>query len=174
MFSTIERLHHSVTSAGNPIEMDLKTRYVVKGVGTEKVIDSKIVIDYNESTGRITRLQDRWSGDIPTSSFAEVSVMRLLSPWWWLQSVEAVGFWLLTLVWETRLAQVRRVSQALHRAIEPTRGANRLVNRLCASSTRIRCRTSSRCRRTTRRMLRGCGNRRSRAMGFFSIPLINA
>jgi hypothetical protein len=39
-FSEIERLHHSVTSAGNPITMDLKTRYKVKGIGKEAVIES--------------------------------------------------------------------------------------------------------------------------------------
>lgn len=48
-FSEIERLHHEVTSAGNPVEMDLKTRYVVKGVGKEQVIDSKVVCFYPNS-----------------------------------------------------------------------------------------------------------------------------
>ena len=76
MFSTIERLHHSVTSTGNPIEMDLKTRYVIKGVGTEQTVDSKIKISYNESTGRITEVQDRWNDNIPTSSFATVSLHK--------------------------------------------------------------------------------------------------
>ncbi|KAK3068268.1 hypothetical protein LTR53_014311, partial [Teratosphaeriaceae sp. CCFEE 6253] len=43
-FSEIERLGHEVKSNGNPIEMDLETRYVVKGLGTEKKISSKIQI----------------------------------------------------------------------------------------------------------------------------------
>jgi hypothetical protein len=39
-FSEIERLGHEVTGAGEPIRMDLKTRYKVKGVGKEQVIES--------------------------------------------------------------------------------------------------------------------------------------
>lgn len=39
-FSEIERLSHQVTSSDNPIVMDLKTRYVVKGIGQEKTIVS--------------------------------------------------------------------------------------------------------------------------------------
>ena len=57
MFSDIERLHHSVTSAGNPIEMDLKTRYVVKGIGKEQTIESKILIAYDSTTGKITKVK---------------------------------------------------------------------------------------------------------------------
>jgi len=34
-FSEIERLYYKVTSGGNPISMDLRTRYVVKGIGKE-------------------------------------------------------------------------------------------------------------------------------------------
>ena len=37
-FSEIERLSHEVTSAGNPIVLDMKTRYVVKGIGKEQTI----------------------------------------------------------------------------------------------------------------------------------------
>ena len=35
-FSEIEQLHQSVTSSGNPITMDLKTRYKVKGIGVSR------------------------------------------------------------------------------------------------------------------------------------------
>lgn len=68
-FSEIERLHHLVTSGGNPISMDLKTRYVVKGVGKEQTIDSKIMIFYDKATGKITKVQDKWDGQLPDSSF---------------------------------------------------------------------------------------------------------
>ncbi|KAK5174202.1 uncharacterized protein LTR77_001282 [Saxophila tyrrhenica] len=64
-FSEIERLHHEVTSAGNPIEMDLKTRYVVKGIGKEQVIDSKVKI-FTEGD-KITKVEDRWDGKLPDS-----------------------------------------------------------------------------------------------------------
>ncbi|KAL2056981.1 hypothetical protein ABVK25_002720 [Lepraria finkii] len=68
-FSEIERLHHEVTSGGNPISMDLRTRYVVKGIGKEQTIDSKINIFYDKATGKITKLEDKWGGKLPDSSF---------------------------------------------------------------------------------------------------------
>ena len=45
-FSEIERLHQSVTSAGNPIVMDMKTRYKVKGLGSEQTIESVIKSEF--------------------------------------------------------------------------------------------------------------------------------
>ena len=107
MFSTIERLSHSVTDAGNPIAMDLKTRYVIKGINTEKTIDSKVLIYYDESSGLITKMQDQWNGSLPTSSFADVSASRLLSPWWWLCRTEEAGFWMSSFAWYTWPWQVR-------------------------------------------------------------------
>ncbi|KAL9075859.1 MAG: hypothetical protein Q9161_001252 [Pseudevernia consocians] len=68
-FSEIERLHHEVTSGGNPIAMDLRTRYVVKGIGKEQTIDSKINIFYDKATGKITKVEDKWDGKLPDSSF---------------------------------------------------------------------------------------------------------
>ncbi|MDI1492035.1 MAG: hypothetical protein OHK93_003246 [Ramalina farinacea] len=76
-FSEIERLHHEVTSAGNPIEMDLKTRYVVKGINKEQTISSKITIAYDKDTSKITKVQDKWDGNLPDSSFKDA--MRKLN-----------------------------------------------------------------------------------------------
>ncbi|KAI9838338.1 MAG: hypothetical protein M1819_005606 [Sarea resinae] len=70
-FSEIERLHHEVTNAGNPIAMDLKTRYKVKGLGTEKVIDSKVNIFY-DSMGKITKVEDKWNGKLPDNAFQNI------------------------------------------------------------------------------------------------------
>ncbi|KAF6230360.1 hypothetical protein HO133_004702 [Letharia lupina] len=67
-FSEIERLHHEVTSGGNPITMDLRTRYVVKGIGKEQTIDSKINIFHDKDTGKITKVEDKWDGKLPDSS----------------------------------------------------------------------------------------------------------
>ncbi|KAK3172983.1 hypothetical protein OEA41_006311 [Lepraria neglecta] len=67
-FSEIERLHHEVTSSGNPISMDLRTRYVVKGISKEQTIDSKINIFYDKATGKITKVEDKWGGKLPDSS----------------------------------------------------------------------------------------------------------
>ncbi|KAL8827809.1 MAG: hypothetical protein Q9191_002966 [Dirinaria sp. TL-2023a] len=71
-FKEIERLGHEVTDAGNPIGLDLKTRYVVKGIGKEQVISSKVQIYYDKATGKITKVQDKWDGSLPDSSFTNV------------------------------------------------------------------------------------------------------
>jgi len=67
-FSEIERKSHSVTSAGNPIEMDMTTMYKVKGIGKETTITSKVNI-FHEG-GKITRVEDKWDGKLPDSSIA--------------------------------------------------------------------------------------------------------
>ncbi|KAF2258022.1 hypothetical protein CC78DRAFT_549449 [Lojkania enalia] len=54
-FSEIERLSHQVTDAGNPIHIDLKTRYVVKGVGKEQTISSKVMIHLDEQGYKSTK-----------------------------------------------------------------------------------------------------------------------
>lgn len=77
-FSQIDRLHHQVTAAGNPIEMDMKTRYVVKGIGKEQVIESKILIAHDPATGKITRVEDRWGGHIPDNAFTTVSPIDVI------------------------------------------------------------------------------------------------
>ena len=86
-FSEIERLGVELKSAGNPIELNLKTRskypsshplhYTtppltqaptnrVKGIGSEQTIDSQVLI---HTTGegaqmRITKVEDKWDGEI--------------------------------------------------------------------------------------------------------------
>lgn len=45
-FSEIERLYQSVTSSGNPITMDMKTRYKVKGIGSEQTLESVIKSEF--------------------------------------------------------------------------------------------------------------------------------
>ncbi|KAJ6283234.1 SnoaL-2 domain-containing protein [Bipolaris maydis] len=68
-FSEIERLEHQVKDAGNPILMDLKTRYVVKGIGKEQVIQSEVVI-HLDSEGKIEKLEDKWNGKLPENVIA--------------------------------------------------------------------------------------------------------
>ncbi|KAF2214044.1 hypothetical protein CERZMDRAFT_66758 [Cercospora zeae-maydis SCOH1-5] len=70
-FSEIERLHHNVTSSGNPIELDLKSRYVVKGIGKEQIIDSKVKIWTDEKGDKIVKVHDEWDGKLPESSIAQ-------------------------------------------------------------------------------------------------------
>ncbi|OCL02829.1 hypothetical protein AOQ84DRAFT_392691 [Glonium stellatum] len=68
-FSEIERLSHHVTSAGNPISLELRNRYVVKGLGKEQTIASVVNI-HTDSAGRIDRVEDRWDGELPESAVA--------------------------------------------------------------------------------------------------------
>ncbi|KAA8626049.1 SnoaL-2 domain containing protein [Pyrenophora tritici-repentis] len=84
-FSEIERLHHSVKDAGNPILMDLKTRYVVKGIGKETTIESVVAI-YTDEQGKISKVEDKWNGKLPDGAIANafrhlnaVTVPKLIS-----------------------------------------------------------------------------------------------
>ncbi|KAK7622431.1 hypothetical protein IWX50DRAFT_83538 [Phyllosticta citricarpa] len=84
-FAEIERLSHQVTSAGNPIVMDLKTRYVLKGIKKETVIASVVNI-YTDNAGKISRVEDKWDGKLPDSSITNafrrlnaVSVPKMVS-----------------------------------------------------------------------------------------------
>lgn len=101
-FSEIERLSHEVTSSGNPITMNLKTRYVVKGIGMEQTIASVIKI-YTDDQGKISKVEDKWDGKLPESSIANVSLIQLLNPLWWVGYGGAWLFWLWSFVWYTRL-----------------------------------------------------------------------
>ncbi|KAF9741422.1 hypothetical protein PMIN01_00961 [Paraphaeosphaeria minitans] len=105
-FSDIERLHHEVTDAGNPILMDLKTRYVIKGIGKEQTIASVVAVHLDEQ-GKIKKVEDKWDGKLPEGSIANVSsVFDLLRPMWWVKYWIAWAFWLWSLTWETRVWRV--------------------------------------------------------------------
>ncbi|KAJ8071019.1 hypothetical protein OCU04_001369 [Sclerotinia nivalis] len=86
-FSQIEQISHQVTNGGNPIEMDLHTRYVVKGVGIEQVIKSKVSIWTTGGDGKgplakeemsILKVVDAWGGEAPGEG-AFVKAMRNLN-----------------------------------------------------------------------------------------------
>jgi hypothetical protein len=59
--------------------MDLKTTYKVKGLGTEKTIESLIRIFTDESRERITSVEDRWNGNIPEGPIATVSALTVFA-----------------------------------------------------------------------------------------------
>ena len=73
--------HAEVVSLGNPIELKTKLKYKVKAVGKEQNIESKVLV---HTTGegdaqKITRVEDRWNGDVPSEGFfAKVSQSQLL------------------------------------------------------------------------------------------------
>ena len=72
-FSEIERLDYEVQSAGNPIEMDLRMRYKVKGIGSEQTIQSQVLIHYDNESKRISKVEDKWNGKLPEGGIANVS-----------------------------------------------------------------------------------------------------
>jgi hypothetical protein len=96
-FSEIERLSHQVTSSGNPITMDLKTKYVVKGVGKEQTISSVVKI-YTKGD-RIAKVEDRWNDQLPDGAFKNV---RVFSPSSWFHYTESWLWWMWSFVWWTR------------------------------------------------------------------------
>lgn len=106
-FSEIERLSHEVKSGGNPITMEMKTRYVVKGIGKEQTIASVVNIFFDEGSGKITKVEDKWNGSLPEGSIANVSFSQVVSPVWWVNYWLAWGFWVWSFVWYTRIWRVR-------------------------------------------------------------------
>jgi hypothetical protein len=74
-FSEINRLNHQVKDAGNPILMDLRTKYVIKGIGKEQTIQSLVSIHLDDQ-GKISKVEDKWDGELPTGTIASVSFAR--------------------------------------------------------------------------------------------------
>jgi hypothetical protein len=109
-FSEIERLNHQVTDSGNPILMDLRTRYVIKGINKEQTIQSVVAIHLDDQ-GKISKVEDKWDGKLPEGSISQVSsTFTLLSLFWWTQYLGAWAFWLWSLTWETRIWRARLLS----------------------------------------------------------------
>ena len=79
--------------------MDLRTRYVIKGINKEQTIDSKVNIFYDNATGKITKVEDKWDGKLPDSSIQNVSVEQVFSPWWWVHYGESWAFWGWSFTW---------------------------------------------------------------------------
>lgn len=99
-FSEIERLHHEVVDGGNPITLDLKTRYVIKGIKKEQTIESKVLIHYDKAINKITKVEDKWDGKLPDSTFTNVSLERLFSPWWWIHYAESWAWYMWSFTWD--------------------------------------------------------------------------
>lgn len=89
--------------------MDMVTRYKIKGIGKETTISSKINI-YTQGD-KITKVEDKWDGKLPEGSIAQVSLLQLLSPLWWIwlyfALVERWAYWLWHFVWDTPVWNVR-------------------------------------------------------------------
>ncbi|KAI0151186.1 hypothetical protein BJ166DRAFT_501326 [Pestalotiopsis sp. NC0098] len=70
VFSPIKIQSHKVLSSGNPIELELSNKYVVKGIKKEQVMDSKVKI-YTGSDGKIEKVEDRWNDNLPEGGVSE-------------------------------------------------------------------------------------------------------
>ena len=88
--------------------MDLKTRYVVKGIGKEQIIQSQILIHMNGD--KISKVEDKWDGKLPDGVIANVSFIQLLNPLWWANYTWAWIFYLWSFVWWTWPWRVRTAS----------------------------------------------------------------
>lgn len=77
LFSPISIQSHEVTSSGDPISLRLSNEYVLKGLGTEKVMDSVVNIHVGPD-GRIERVEDKWNDKLPQGPFATASLTPLL------------------------------------------------------------------------------------------------
>jgi hypothetical protein len=84
--------------------MDLKTRYVIKGINKEQTINSKINIFTTADGSKIEKVEDKWDGQLPDSAIKDVSsVFQLLNPVWWFNYWLGWTFWLWSFVWYTRV-----------------------------------------------------------------------
>ncbi len=95
-----------MTSSGNPIELDLKSKYTVKGLGKEQTIESVVKIHTTDDSSKIIGVEDRWNGNIPDGAIAKASLSQLHSLTWWANYMIAWGFWLWSWIWWTRVWNV--------------------------------------------------------------------
>jgi hypothetical protein len=75
VFSRIDQLSHEVASAGNPMILNLSQNYVLKGLGKEVKVDSVVEISTTEDGSRITKLHDKWNGELPSGPIRDVSTL---------------------------------------------------------------------------------------------------
>lgn len=81
--------------------MNLKSRYVVKGIKKEQTIASVVSIQTTADGSKIEKVEDKWDGKLPDSSIQNVSFAQLFSVWWWLHYWESWVWRAWSLVWWT-------------------------------------------------------------------------
>jgi hypothetical protein len=87
--------------------MDMTTMYKVKGIGKETTITSKVNIFHDN--GKITRVEDKWDGNLPDSGIANVSNhygLNAVNPFFWIDYVFSWVFFLWVFCYD---AQVTRI-----------------------------------------------------------------
>ena len=73
LFQPIRIQSHEVISGGNPLELDLTNKYVLKGLQKEQVMSSHVKI-HVDADGKIEKLEDRWNDKLPDGPVSEVSL----------------------------------------------------------------------------------------------------
>jgi len=71
----------AIKKVGNPMELHLKTKYKVKAVGKEQVIESTVLMHTtDEGEGaKITKVEDKWGGTAPPEGFFAKAMRNLNS-----------------------------------------------------------------------------------------------
>lgn len=72
LFRPIQLQQHRVTTAGNPIELEMSNKYVVKGIKKEQVMNSVVRI-FLGADGKVDKVEDRWNGKLPEGAISDVS-----------------------------------------------------------------------------------------------------
>jgi hypothetical protein len=70
LFRPIVIQSHRVTDGGNPLSFELSNKYVLKGLGQEKVMNSVVKISLG-TDGKIEKVEDRWNDNLPEGWISE-------------------------------------------------------------------------------------------------------
>jgi hypothetical protein len=71
-FSEIDCINHQVRDAGNPILIDSRIKYTVRGLGTQQLLQSEVAVHLDEE-GKISKVQDKWNGELSEGVMSNVS-----------------------------------------------------------------------------------------------------
>lgn len=75
----------------------------MKGIGKETTVNSVIEIYTTADGSKISKLLDKWDGELPDSSITTVSsIFQLLNPFWWFHYFEGWLWWFWSFIWWTR------------------------------------------------------------------------
>lgn len=72
LFKPIQIQEYQVVSSGNPLDIEMSTKYVLKGIRKEQLINSIVRISIGQD-GKIERVEDRWNDKLPEGGISEVS-----------------------------------------------------------------------------------------------------
>ena len=71
VFWRIELQSHELTSADNPMVMELRNKYTLKGIGKEQTTQSAVYIHTSTDGQRIVKVEDKWDGKLPVGPISK-------------------------------------------------------------------------------------------------------